>query len=155
MRIIIAGSREFNNYEMLTKITLDILAKLQYTYVVGRKDILIISGMAAGADKLGVRFAKEYGLNVKPFIPKWDDITTPPVFIKYRNGKPYNVLAGENRNVEMAKYAKEDKDNIGVLIAFSIDKSSGTQNMIKNAKKFELDAYVVDGYTGKIIKGNI
>lgn len=153
MRIIIAGSREFKDYELLRKVTLDILGKLQYTYVVGRKDIEIVYGTARGADTLGKHFAKEFDLKTIPFPAKWDDLITPPVFIKYREGKPYNVMAGFVRNEQMAKYAAEDE--CGILIAFSLEVAKGTQDMIKRAKKHSLEVYVVNGYTGEIIKGSI
>lgn len=152
MRIIIAGSRTFNDYEMLKKITLDILAKLQYNHVVARKDIEICSGMATGADKLGKRFGDEFKIRVTPFVAKWDDLTASRVFIKYRNEIPYNVLAGTIRNEEMAKYAAEDT---GVLIAFSVDSSKGTKDMIKLAKKENLDVYIVNGFTGEIVHDKI
>ena len=53
----------------------------------------------------------------------------------------------------MAKYAAEDE--CGILIAFSLEVAKGTQDMIKRAKKHSLEVYVVNGYTGEIIKGSI
>ena len=50
--------------------------------------VKIISGCARGADTLGERFAKEFGLEVKKFPADWDGL-----------GK----RAGYVRNAEMAK----------------------------------------------------
>jgi hypothetical protein len=155
MRVIIAGSREFKDYELLKKVTLDILARLQYNLVVGSKDIEILSGMARGADLLGKKFGDEFKLKVIPFVAKWDDMTASKVFVKYREGKPYNVLAGTIRNEEMARYAAEDKDGHGVLIAFSTDTAKGTKDMIALAKKQNLMVFVVNGYDGKVVEGSI
>ena len=154
MRIIIAGSRDFKDYEMLREKTLDILSRLQYDYVVGRKDIEVICGMASGADLLGKRFAEEFGLKVVPFPAKWDDLSTPPVFVKFKsNGEAYNVMAGFARNKKMAEYAAQDEH--GILIAFSMGSSKGTQDTIKQGKKNNLEVYVVNGHNGEIVKASI
>ena len=51
MKVIIAGSRDFNDYTSL-KNKMDIILKNQ-------KDVTIVSGTARGADKLGERYAGE------------------------------------------------------------------------------------------------
>ena len=151
MRIIIAGSRLFKDYHMLRKVTLDILAKLQYTYVVGRKDIEVLCGMASGADLLGKKFAEEFDLKIIPFPADWNNMTATRVVVKYRDGKPYNAVAGHNRNLEMVKYASQDENQQGVLIAFTMG-TDGTKNTIKEAKKYNLHSFIVDGHTGKTVE---
>ena len=56
MKIIIAGSRDFNNYELLRD-------RLNYLLkdVSNKDEITIVSGGARGADQLGERYAKEKG----------------------------------------------------------------------------------------------
>lgn len=81
-----------------------------------------------GADTLGERFAKEFGLEVKRFIPDWDSL-----------GK----RAGYVRNAEMAKYSVED-GNDGMLIAFWDGKSKGTKHMIDLANQYKLEVHVVN-----------
>ena len=124
LRIIIAGSRDFNDYELLKKSVIEIITKKTMLPDLTR----IISGGARGADTLGERFANEMGLEISRFIPDWDGL-----------GK----RAGYVRNAEMAKFAVED-GNYGVLIAFWDGQSRGTKHMIDLAKRYGLEVHVVN-----------
>jgi len=124
MKVIIAGSRNFNDYGKLYDFCEKVLAN--------QNDIEIVSGTAEGADKLGERYAKEKGHRLTEFPAKWKDLEAKPCFVRYdKNKEPYNVLAGLNRNEEMAKYAD-------ALIVFWDGRSSGTKNMIESAMKYKL-----------------
>lgn len=112
-RVIVAGSRGFNNYELL-KSKLDAL-------LINYKTVVIVSGTAKGADSLGERYAKERGLSVARFPAKWD---------------LYGKSAGYIRNQEMAK-------NADALVAFWDGKSKGTKHMIDIAKDARLQVRVV------------
>lgn len=124
LRVIIAGSREFNDYELLKKSAIEIITKKTMLPDLTR----IVSGGARGADTLGERFANEMGLEITRFIPDWDGL-----------GK----RAGYVRNAEMAKFAVED-DNDGMLIAFWDGQSRGTKHMIDLANKYKLEVHVVN-----------
>ena len=124
LRVIIAGSRGFNDYELLNKSAIEIITKKTMLPDLTR----IISGGARGADTLGERFANEMGLEISRFIPDWDGL-----------GK----RAGYVRNAEMAKFASED-DSYGVLIAFWDGQSRGTKHMIDLAKRYGLEVHVVN-----------
>ena len=104
-RIIIAGTREFNNYELLKEKCEAVLEN--------ESDVIIISGCARGTDSLGERFAQEKGYKVERFPANWD-----------RDGKS----AGAIRNNQMA-------NNADMLIAFWDGKSKGTSNMISTARR--------------------
>ena len=126
LRVIIAGSREFNDFPKLMNSSIEILTEISKK----RDDldrIRIISGTARGADKLGEQYAKIAGYELSKFPADWD-----------RLGK----RAGYVRNAEMAKFAVED-DNYGVLIAFWDGKSRGTKHMIDLAKRYGLEVHVV------------
>jgi hypothetical protein len=112
LKIIIAGSRNFNNEELLFQKCGSIISKNTVTE--------IISGNSKGADQLGEKFAIANGISVKKFIPNWQF---------------YGKAAGEKRNIEMAKYANG-------LIAFWDGKSKGTKNMIEIAKKHNLRLWI-------------
>lgn len=103
-KIIIAGTRYFDDYELM-KATLD-------PYLKGRTDVEIVSGGANGADKLGEQYANEHGFPVKRFPADWEK---------------YGRKAGPIRNGEMADYAD------GCFI-FWDGKSRGTKSMITLAK---------------------
>ena len=108
MKIIIAGGRDFNDYNKLCQICDHMLQNQQ--------DIEIVSGTAKGADQLGEKYANEKGYKITRFPANWD-----------KHGK----AAGYLRNEEMAKYAD-------ALIAFWDNKSKGTEHMINLAKKYNL-----------------
>ena len=132
MRIIIAGGRDFNDYEMLARecnhIFINLAQEGHFPINVNesRKFIEVISGTANGADKLGEKFAQDYKLIVKCFPANWN---------------LYGKSAGYRRNEQMAIYAKEDN---GVLIAFWNGQSKGTKHMIDLAKKHGLKVFVVN-----------
>lgn len=123
IRIIIAGSRKFNDYsKMLNK-----LDELGIHLLATMDDIEIVSGHASGADALGEKFAKAYHYPLKIFPADWNT---------------YGKAAGPIRNEQMAKYAAEvDR---GILVAFSIGESKGTRNMIKLAKQYGLEVNVYE-----------
>lgn len=128
IRIIIAGSRNFNDYILLNDEVNNIISRIK------DKDnkfenykIEIISGAARGADILGEKYANSSKFDVIKFIPDW---------------KKLGKKAGYIRNSEMAKYAVED-GNYGVLIAFWDGKSKGTKHMIDLAKANGLEVHIV------------
>ena len=108
MKVIIAGSRDFDDYELLRKYC--------DFYLQSQTEIEIVSGTARGADQLGERYAKERGYPVKQFPADWD-----------KHGRS----AGYIRNEEMAKYGD-------ALIAFWNGMSKGTEHMINLAKQYNL-----------------
>ena len=128
MRIIIAGSRDFNDYDLLQSEGLHIIRELKSEgFDTSRNIVEIVSGGARGADLLGEKFANRYKLKIKRFIPDWDGL-----------GK----RAGYVRNAEMATYAKQDSQ-LGVLLACWDGKSRGTKSMIDLAEKHGLRVFVI------------
>lgn len=123
MRIIVAGGRDFDDYELLKHTLKKYLEELD---IVDLSQIVIISGAARGADTLGEHFAYDYEISVHRFPAKWDEL---------------GRRAGWVRNAEMAKYAAEKH---GVLFAFWDGKSRGTKNMIDLANRYGLEVHVVD-----------
>ena len=111
--VIIAGSRDFNDYEM-------VCAKCA-AFFARRTPTSIVCGEARGADTLGRRWAEEHGIPVDSFPADWDR---------------YGKSAGYRRNEEMARYAD-------ALIAFWDGKSRGTKNMIEIAQKRGLQIRIV------------
>lgn len=124
IRIIIAGSRSFDDYDKLCK-DVDKLISMQIFFgslgAYESKDIEIVSGGARGADKLGERYAKEHNLPLKIFSADWNK---------------YGKRAGYIRNTEMAEYAN-------CLIAFWDGQSKGTAHMIDLAPKHDLASVII------------
>lgn len=118
-RVIVAGTREFDNYLLLRMKLTD------YLLPIPDEEIEIISGTARGADKLGEQYASDYNLKCIKFPANWNT---------------YGKSAGYIRNAEMAKYASQEH---GVLFAFWDGKSKGTNHMIKLGDKMGLEVHVV------------
>lgn len=113
MKVIIAGSRTFDDYPKLKK-KLDSILKNQ-------KDITIISGTASGADRLGERYADENHHKLEKYPAMWD------IFGK---------SAGYKRNEEMGSIADS-------CVVFWDGKSKGTKHMIDIAKKNKLKLRII------------
>ena len=125
-RIIIAGGRDFTDYEKLKTAATGVINDLTRWH--DNIEIEIVSGGANGADKLGERFAEEFGYSLAKFPADWDT-----------HGRGAGII----RNKQMAKYAVSDKC-IGMLIAFWDGKSTGTKNMIETAIKLDMGYYVIN-----------
>lgn len=110
MKTIIAGSRDVTDYALVEQ------AMQSIDWVVHE----VVSGMAKGVDKFGLRWAYERDISVAKFPADWNT-----------HGK----AAGPIRNREMAKYGE-------ALVAIWDGKSRGTKNMVKQAKEHGLKVAV-------------
>ncbi|WP_218421055.1 DUF2493 domain-containing protein [Segatella copri] len=114
-KVIIAGCRDFTDYELLREKCDYHLQNLRL------EDIVIVSGHASGADSLGERYAQERGFQLETYPADW---------------QAHGRAAGPIRNAKMANVAH-------ALIAFWDGKSRGTKNMIETARKYNLKVAVV------------
>lgn len=115
MKLIIAGSRTFTDYQYLKKHLDLFLSQVD-------EDIEIVSGACRGVDKLGELYAREYGYPVKLFTPDW---------------KKHKLVAGPKRNIQMAEYATH-------CVCFWDGESKGTLHMINTAKRYDLKLRIVN-----------
>lgn len=112
-KYIIAGGREFNDKEYLRDSCTRVINFLH-------DDIIIFSGGASGADKLGEEIASDFGVILNVFKADWHN---------------YGKSAGPIRNEHMAK-------NANACIVFWDGKSKGTKNMIDMAIKYKLELHI-------------
>lgn len=120
-KVAIVGGRDFNNYNLLERACDNVLS----LRVKNKDHIIVVSGKASGADTLGEHYAKKKGYEIKSFPAKWTDLSVSNCRIgRNKYGVEYNMLAGPNRNKEMADYSD-------AVIAFWDGKSTGTKNMIE------------------------
>lgn len=107
-RVVIAGCRDYNNYDE---------AKLYIDFCLSNirreNDIVIVSGCASGADAIGERYARQNGFKVEKYPANWG---------KYGRG------AGPMRNRQMAEVCD-------YVICFWDGKSRGTKSMIEFARE--------------------
>lgn len=118
MKVIVAGGRDFKDYELL-KCTLDNFQQEHGNITE------VVSGGALGSDKLGEQYANENNIPIKRFVPDW---------------KGLGKKAGFVRNRQMGDYAKEHN---GMLVAFWDKQSRGTKGMINYAKRIGLKCVVI------------
>ena len=121
LKLIIAGGRDFTDYKLLEHEVKQFIIEIAGDQKLRRDDVEIVSGLARGADSLGIDFANEHWLPVVEFIADWDK---------------YGKSAGPFRNEEMAKYATH-------CIVFWDGKSTGSKNMIENCKKYNLTYKII------------
>lgn len=102
-KLIVAGSRGFNDYDLMLRVVIAMV-----DHELADKKLSIVSGMAQGADQLGVRMAVQFGLPLYKFPANWNGL-----------GK----RAGFIRNTQMGNMADG-------LLAFWDGQSNGTKHMV-------------------------
>jgi hypothetical protein len=122
LNILIAGGRDYVDYQRLQEFVDETICSLNHNY----ETITIISGMARGADMLGVQYAIQNGYKVIKFPAQWN---------------AYGKRAGFIRNQQMLDYLKTSQDN-GMVIAFWNGVSSGTKHTINTAKQMDIPCVV-------------
>ena len=115
-RVIVAGSRGYDDYENFSAILDQYLTEIEEPYI-------LISGAAStGADALVIKYASEKGKLCWKFAADWDT---------------YGKSAGYIRNNNMLERATH-------VVAFWDSKSRGTKNMIDIAHKAEIPVRIFD-----------
>ena len=130
-KVIIAGSRGFNDYKLLCEV--------MDTYLNDKMDdIEIVSGTAKGADKLGERYAEDRGYEIKRFRADWKNLTRPGAIIRENSFGKYDCLAGHFRNGLMCEYS-----NAAVIFNFQNSKGSlDIEEKMRDAKKEVLVSHI-------------
>lgn len=111
-RIIVAGSRTCNDYNLIS----NVLSRYVRYCTENGINPEFVSGGCRGVDTLAERFCKLHGYPIKVFNADW---------------ATYGKRAGYLRNKQMAEYAAETG---GSLIAFWDGKSRGIKMMIELAE---------------------
>ena len=114
-KVIIAGGRDFNDYELLKKKCDYYLSNLD------TDEIIIVSGAARGADSLGEKYANEKNYKIDSHPADWNK---------------YGKSAGYRRNKEMVDIAS-------AAICFWDGKSKGTKHTIDLCKEKRIPYKIV------------
>lgn len=125
--LIVAGGRDFEDYEVVNEILLKVLETCNSSYY----SLNIVCGMASGADLLGKRFGEFHNLNILEYPANWSK---------------YGRKAGYIRNVEMSKVADS-------AIVFWNGISKGSKMMIDIMKTSNKPVSVFD-YRGNLTELN-
>lgn len=116
MKVLVCGSRHFNDFEKLCDVLDAMDAHCEITE--------IIEGGARGADRLAVRWANDLRIPVREFPADWD-----------KHGK----AAGPIRNSQMLREGMPD-----MVVAFLAPNSRGTAHMISIAEKAGVPVKVIN-----------
>lgn len=103
-RVIVAGSRYYNNYEEAKKYIDFFISNIKNEYT-----LIFLSGDCCGADKIGEKYAIEKGHKIEIYPAEWEK---------------YGKSVGPLRNKIMA-------EKCDYVICFWDGKSSGTKSMIE------------------------
>lgn len=117
-KLAIVGGRDFTDYPLLENETIKFLEELGHT---DSDDVVIVCGMARGADLLGHAFATDQGCEVIKYPAKWDEL---------------GRRAGFVRNEEMARVCD-------AVLAFWDGESRGTAHMINCAQRLNKAVKIV------------
>lgn len=126
--LLIAGSRSFDDYSILTKMVNKALAQHK------EDNVIIVEGGASGADSLARRYANEHQIELKEMPADWDN-----------HGK----AAGFIRNKQMHEYIAEFSKR-GCL-CFWDGESRGTKQNFDLAKEYHTQLIVFHTKQNKVI----
>jgi hypothetical protein len=115
MRIIIAGTRTFDDYALLKR-KMDAITRKA-------KTVIVISGGEQGADKLGERWAYECGHSYEVYHADWN----------------LGKRAGPIRNSQML-----DEGQADAAVVFWDGKSPGTRDLLLKARALGLPVRVIN-----------
>jgi hypothetical protein len=124
MRVLVCGSREFDNEREIYTI-LSFLKEL--VYADNKTPLLLMQGGAKGADLIAKNWAIENDVPCLDFSAKWTK---------------YGLAAGPLRNKQMIDEGKPD-----LCLAFPVnglENSIGTQNMVKQARAAGIRTVVIE-----------
>ena len=92
MKVIIAGSRDFHDYDVVLK------AIKESQFNISE----VVSGMASGVDQLAIRYAKENNLPLHEYWAEWE-------FYGKSAGPIRNRLMAKNADALIAIHSKDSK----------------------------------------------
>ena len=115
-RLVIAGSRGFEDYSTLSDAVDDFLKQLA-----PKRPVTIVSGTARGADRLGEQYARQKGYALEEYPANWHY---------------FGKAAAVKRNAQMAEIAD-------AAIVFWDGQSAGAKNMIECAEAREIPCQVI------------
>lgn len=141
-RIVVFGSRKFDDYKLFSECILQYLEDNN----IKKGEVIFLSGMAnmnkaedqqTGADAFIVRWCKENDYPWTEHPADWEGVDHAGAVIRYtKSGKPFNMVAGFTRNSEMAELSTAG-------ISFYDGASTGTKDMLGRMKRRKLSVRTI------------
>lgn len=121
MKILVCGDRHWSN----GKLILEHLRCFKDDPACPSEEVVVIDGMAAGADSIGHQVAVELGFGTERYPAEWSK---------------FGRAAGPLRNKRMLVEGKPD-----LVLAFhnSLSSSKGTKNMVKIAREVGVEVRII------------
>lgn len=116
MKVLVTGSRDWSNREMIEKALVEADATI------------VVHGGARGADYLAELVCIDLGITTRTYPAKWD---------------LYGKAAGTNRNIEMLQKENLLDEPIDLVIGFPLPQSKGTYHMLKIAANAGIPCIIV------------
>lgn len=116
MKILITGSRVYGNYGKVKEA------------IVNSGATIVVHGNAKGADTLAKDVCFQRGLDERRYPANWDK---------------YGKAAGSLRNQQMIDEEHKASEPIELVIAFPVEGSIGTYDMINRAKKAGIKVEII------------
>lgn len=141
MRVLVCGSRDWDDRNIVTAVLTGLYAEETVGYLVTDMDgFTVIEGGARGADQLAAEWAHSspfHSHNVNPDHPPFEHLQF------HADWNAHGKAAGPIRNQQMLDEGKPDlvlafKDNFDWTL-----RRGGTEDMVKRAKKAGVPVYVV------------
>lgn len=125
MRILITGSRDWNDAGRITEALRDVTRDEPYM-----SDIMVVHGGARGADTLAGLIAEKHGMMTEAHPANWESCGPGcgPKHWRYRAGSPYCPRSGFVRNAKMVELGAD------ICLAFIKNQSKGAVMCAKLAE---------------------
>lgn len=137
LKLIIAGSREINDYLLCKRIIEQIIEENKL------KIDEVVCGMCEGPDLIGKSWAESNNIKVKEFPADWNNINVPNALVRTNKfGKSYNAKAGFDRNSQMVEYCD-------IAIVIWDGQSTGSDDTVKKMKQANKEVYCYNIYGTK------
>ena len=131
-RVLICGGRTELNYGIVNRYLTCLFGEMSI------EQAEIVSGGCQGADRLGERYARDNGFDIKQFLPEW---------------KKFGKAAGLKRNAEMIDYIRQFPN--AAVIAFWDLQSKGTKFTVELAQKHGIPVYIIEYSSRSLSEENL
>lgn len=135
MRIAVTGGREYSDRDRVFSVLYSIAKCTEDNPL--PVDFILIVGDAPGLDSIAEDWGVVNWVTIEKFEADWHNLKAKPCVVKVdANGRPYNVLAGPNRNQRMIDEGKPE-----LLVAFP--GGTGTADMVRRCRKVGIPVKVI------------
>lgn len=133
MRVLVCGGRDYAKEDRINTVLGDL------HHGTAGPITCVIEGGATGVDRLAFHWSRNSLIKEhESYDALWNDVDVEGAVIKYhKNGMPYNIMAGPQRNQRMIDEGKPD-----LVVAFP--GGNGTADMVRRARAARIPVLEID-----------